>query len=215
MFNSVLLPCAPNHTIRTIDGTNHLITLLTARSLNTQLNSLYASFGMLLTSTQLHNLFVHMCVCDGARSLRTVPCQGCVGGHHHNHQHMLRNQYQTQTQAGSSSSSVVGDWSMGSPVHTPLSSSSSSSSSAAAALVSRLEPGPSSSRRHHRMANSMTRSPPLPAPPLTSVSSGSRQKVYRRQGPGHDDNGDGDEDEGDEYDYEDQEGLGDDDMVLG
>jgi hypothetical protein len=38
---------------------------------------LYASFGMLLTSTQLHNLFVHMCVYYGARSLRTVPCQWC------------------------------------------------------------------------------------------------------------------------------------------
>ena len=140
-----------------------------------------------------------------------------VGGHHHHlHHNHQRNQYQTQTQtqAGSSSSSVVGDWSMGSPVHTPLSSSSSSSSSAAAALVSRLEPGPSSSRRHHRMMNPMTRSPPLSAP-LTTVSSGSRQKVYRRQGPGHDDNGDRGEDEGDEYDYEDQEGLGDDDMVLG
>jgi hypothetical protein len=144
-----------------------------------------------------------------------------AGGHHqhHNHQNMLRNQYQTQTQtqagSSSSSSSVVGDWSMGSPVHTPLSSSSSSSSSAAAALVSRLESGPSSSssRRHHRMVNPITRSPPLPAPPLTTASSGSRQKVYRRQG--HDDNGNRDGDEGDEYDYEEQEGLGDDDMVLG
>ena len=146
-----------------------------------------------------------------------------AGGHHlqqqhhnhHNHQHMLRNHYQTQnqTQAGSSSSSVVGDWSMGSPVHTPLSSSSSSSSSAAAALVSSYESGPSSSssRRHHRMVNPMTRSPPLSVPPLATVSSGSRPKVYRRQ----DDNGDRDEDDGDAYDYDEQEGLGDDDMVLG
>ena len=39
----------------------------------------------------------------------------------------------------------------------------------------------------------------------------SRQKVYRRQ----DDNGSRNEDDGDEYDYEEQEGLGDDDMVLG
>ena len=136
------------------------------------------------------------------------------GGHHHHHHHhqnVLRNQYQAQTQTQAGSSSVVGDWSMGSPVHTPLSSSSSSSSSAAAALVSSLESGPSSSsRRHHRMVNPMTRSPPLSAPPSTTVSMGSRQKVYRRQ----DDNGDRDED-GDEYDYDEQDGLGDDDMVLG
>ena len=57
----------------------------------------------------------------------------------------------------------------------------------------------------------MTRSPTLSAPPLTTVSMSSRQKVYRRQ----DDNGDRDEGDGDEYDYEEQEGLGDDDMVLG
>jgi hypothetical protein len=57
----------------------------------------------------------------------------------------------------------------------------------------------------------MTRSPPLPAPPSTTVSMGSRQKVYRCQ----DGNGDRDEDDGDEYDYEEQGGLGDDDMVLG
>ena len=146
-----------------------------------------------------------------------------AGGHHQhqhqNHQHMLRNQYQTQTQtqAGSSSSSVVGDWSMGSLVHTPLSSSSSSSSSAAAALVSRLESSPSlsSSRRQHRMVNPITRSPPLPVLPLSTVSSGSRQRAYRRQGTGHDGNEDRVEDEGDEYDCEEQEGLGDDDMVLG
>ena len=48
-----------------------------------------------------------------------------VSGHHHHH--MLRNQYQTQTQnqnqacSSSGSSSVVGDWSMGSPAHTCLS----------------------------------------------------------------------------------------------
>ena len=75
--------------------------------------------------------------------------------------HTLRIQYQ----AGSSSSSVVGDWSMDSLTHTPLSNSSSSSSSAAVLA----EAGPSfssssSSRRHHRIVNQMTMSPPLPAP---------------------------------------------------
>jgi hypothetical protein len=140
-----------------------------------------------------------------------------VSGHHHNqhhpHHHMLRNRYQTQTQnetqGDSSSSSVVGDWSMGSPVHTPLSSSSSSSSSAAAG-ASRPEPGPSSSsssssRRHHRAVDP-TRSALPPAPPLMGTPS-SRQKAYQRHG----DDGDGDEDE---CDYEEQE-FGDDDMVLG
>jgi hypothetical protein len=76
------------------------------------------------------------------------------GGHHHHHDHhnILRNHYQaqTQTQAGSSSSSVVGDWSMGSPVHTPLSSSSSSSSSAAAALLHWSLVLNLDHRRHHR-----------------------------------------------------------------
>jgi hypothetical protein len=33
--------------------------------------------------------------------------------------------------------------------------------------------------------------------------------------PRSDDNGDRNEDDGDEYDYEEQEGLGDDDMALG
>ena len=139
-----------------------------------------------------------------------------VSGHHHHqhhphHHHMLRNRYQTQTQnqtqGDSSSSSVVGDWSMGSPVHTPLSSSSSSSSSAAAG-GSRPEPGPSSSpsSRRHRTVNP-TRSPLPPAPPLMGTP-GSRQKAHQRHG-------DGDEDEGDECDYEEQEEFGDDDMVLG
>ena len=98
--------------------------------------------------------------------------------HQHRHHNILRNQYQTQmqTHAGPSSSLVVSDWSMGSPVHTPL----SSSSSAAVALVSSLESGALSLSlcRHHRMVNSMTRSPPLSAPPSTTVAMSSRQKVY-------------------------------------
>lgn len=57
----------------------------------------------------------------------------------------------------------------------------------------------------------MTRSSPLLAPPSTTVSMGSRQKVNWPQ----DDNGDRDEDDGHEYDYEEQGELGDNDMVLG
>ena len=58
MFISVLLLCATNHTIRIIGRTNHLITLLIAALI--EYLSFDAGFGMLLTRTQLLNLFVHM-----------------------------------------------------------------------------------------------------------------------------------------------------------